>query len=467
MGQDQATKTELAQGDRIVVTLVSQDVQLQIARESLEQTLKSYTQCLDAAADRSGAVGLKALLERELEQLATTLDKLEQRVVRLAVFGLVSRGKSAVLNALVGGDRLETGPLNGVTRRVNVLRWSPDPTNAVTIELYDTPGLDEVAGAERAAMAATVAAQSDLILFVVAGAITQVEYAALCELRSAQKPLILVFNKIDLYPDQTRSQIYQNLCALSQQSVADSALQQLLTEDEIVLIAADPAPEQVRVERPGAAPEYLWEKPPTLIEPLQQKILELLQREGRSLLALNALMQSRRAEATMAAAIIDDRDLEAEALIWKFVRYKAIGVGLSPFGFIDLVGGAIADLTLIRELSQLYGLPMTRYEAGALLKTLLISSGSLLGAEGLGWILGVGRGVSAIVDGGAIAAFTGMGVLQAGASGYGAYLVGRAAQVYLVQGCSWGDRGPNTVIQSILSQVQPDMILDRIKAELL
>jgi len=61
-------------------------------------------------------------------------------------------------------------------------------------------------------MARDVVRQADLILFVVvAGDITRRVALCVCELRQAQKPLILVFNKIDLYPDQDRQSIYKNL----------------------------------------------------------------------------------------------------------------------------------------------------------------------------------------------------------------------------------------------------------------
>jgi GTPase SAR1 family protein len=39
-------------------------------------------------------------------------------------------------------------------------------------------------------------------MFVVAGDITRTEYQALSELQAGCKPLILVFNKTDLYPNQ-------------------------------------------------------------------------------------------------------------------------------------------------------------------------------------------------------------------------------------------------------------------------
>jgi uncharacterized protein len=444
--------------------LTPQATQLQNARASLTQTIENYQHYL-----KVNALGdeLRDLIKTEIAQLTTTREKLDSFTMRIAVFGLVSRGKSAVLNALVGDRLLEVGPLNGVTQAVTVLKWQPSDGNSINIEFLDTPGLDEVDGQTRAVMAQEVAAQSDLILFIIAGEMTRLEYESLCNLRSAQKPLILVFNKIDLYPDATRDGIYQNLVGLGERSLVSSQLQQLLTEEEIALIAADPAPTQIRMEYPDGRVEYEWEKPEANVSDLNHKLLNILHREGRSLLALNALTQSRSAELKMAEAVINNRQTDAEALIWKFVRYKAIGIGLNPFGFVDFFGGVMTDLVMIRELSKLYSLPMTRFEAGNLLKTILLSSGGLLLSELFGGIvLGFGKGWATLTEGTGVAAF-GVGAVQAGVAAFGSYTVGRAAQVYLEQGCTWGEKGSNTVIREILGEVDRNTIIYRIREELM
>jgi uncharacterized protein len=63
-------------------------------------------------------------------------------------------------------------------------------------------------------------------------------------------------------------------------------------------------------------------------------------------------------------------------------------------------------------------------------------------------------------------AYAGTAIVQGGIAGYGAYAVGRAVQVYLEQGCSWGSQGPNTVIQDILNQLEPNTIVYRLRQEL-
>jgi GTPase Era involved in 16S rRNA processing len=112
------------------------------------------------------------------------------------------------------------------------------------IELIDTPGIDEVNGEAREALARQVAKQADLILFLIAGDMTKVEYQALSELRDASKPILLVFNKIDQYPDADRLAIYHK--------IRDERVRELLSPDEIVMAAASPLQAKA-VRRPMVA----------------------------------------------------------------------------------------------------------------------------------------------------------------------------------------------------------------------
>ncbi|MBD2135268.1 DUF697 domain-containing protein [Sphaerospermopsis sp. FACHB-1094] len=441
-----------------------QETHLNRARASLRQAISWYGY-LRKSGQLSSKQELAGLVKPEIEVLTTTLSKLDSNVVRIAAFGLVSRGKSAVLNSLLGEKILQTGPLNGVTQWPRSLRWKPG--GKVIVELIDTPGLDEIEGETRAQMARDVAQQADLILFVVSGDITRTEYQALLQLRQAQKPLILVFNKIDLYPDTDRKSIYQNLQVLG---AGDPQATPLLP-DEIVMVAAEPAPMEVRVEYPDGSVSYEWETPPPQVDELKQTILHILNREGRSLLALNALIQAREAEEIIAQKTVDFRQQEAEDIIWKFATYKALAIGLNPIAFLDIIGGVITDLALIRSLARLYSLPMTSYEATNLLKTILLSSGGLLlGEIGSSFILGLGKSSAVIASGDNplnITTFAGSAIAQGGIAGYGAYAVGKAAQVYLEKGCTWGQLGANTVIQEILTQVDKNTILYRLREELI
>ncbi|MBR8830821.1 MAG: GTPase Era [Chroococcopsis gigantea SAG 12.99] len=437
------------------------------ARASLQQALSWYSS-VRRHWNYPPNPSLQAAVKTDLQNLKGALDKLEGTVIRIATFGLVSRGKSAVINALLGEKLLQTGPLNGVTQWPRSVRWTP-PGGKVQVELIDTPGLDEIDGEARANMAREVARQVDLILFVVAGDITRTEYGALCELRKTQKPLILVFNKIDLYPETDRSEIFRQLQILGTGSRAKT-LDDVLTLDEIVMVAAEPQPVPVRVEKGGVI-TLEWETPPPQIDELKDKLLMILNREGRSLLAINSLMQAQSAELNIARKTLSHRQEEAENLIWNYAKYKSIAVAANPIAILDLIGGTVTDLAMIRNLARLYGLPITSYEAGKLWRTLLISTGGLLAGEIASTVI-IGLGKSALAFGsmfespGALTLYGSTALLQGSIAGYGTYIIGKAAQVYLEQGCSWGSIGPSTVIKQILSGVQPNTILYRLQQQM-
>ena len=446
-----------------------QDNHYNQARASLQQAVSWYSS-FRRHWNYPPNVDLQSAVRKDLQALKGALDKLEERVIRIAAFGLVSRGKSSVVNALVGQKILKTGPINGVTQWPRAIHWDA-PSGKVQVEFIDTPGLDEISGESRATMARDVARQADLILFVVSGDITRTEYEALCELRQSHKPLLLVFNKIDLYPEKDRFEIYQQLQKLGVGNRHGGNLETLSTE-EIVMVAAEPQAIPVRTEWGDGKITEEWESPPPQVDELREKILTILNREGRSLLALNALFQAREAEVSIAKKTLEIRAEEAESIIWTYAKYKALAVAVNPIGVLDVLGGLIADLTLIRSLARLYGLPITSFEAGKLWQTILISSGGLFLGELLTTlVLGLGKSAAAISGMfESPAAFTLYGttaLAQGSMAGYGSYAIGKAAQVYLEQGCSWGSTGPSTVIAEILSQIDSETIIYRLKQELL
>jgi len=439
------------------------------ARASIQQAISWY-----GNARRHGKYtpdeGLQSTVRSDLKSLKQALDKLDQKLLRISTFGLVSCGKSSVINALVGKKVLKTGPLNGVTQFPQSISWQPTP-NSVEVELIDTPGLDEIAGQDRERMAQEIARKSDLILFVIAGDITRTEYLVLCELRRSQKPLIIIFNKVDLYPDKDRQSIYNQLQLLNAGD-SDVDLGTIISTDEIVMVAAKPQPVIVRAETDdGTITEFL-EEPQPQIDELQQTILRIAEREGRSLLALNSLVQARDCEKRIASRTVLMRKESAQDIIWKYARYKALVVALNPFPLVDVLGGLVTDLFLIRSLGKLYGLPITTYEAQTLLRKIVASSGGLLlGEICSNIILGAGKGGSAILGAvdstGAFATYTSVATVQAAIAGYGAYVIGQVAQSYLEKGCTWGSLGASTVIAEILSQAEPKTIIYRLKQELL
>ncbi|MGF1460210.1 MAG: DUF697 domain-containing protein [Leptolyngbyaceae cyanobacterium] len=444
-------------------------------RQALKESIQRYVPTLQHSTATDDRANQATAMQEGVSALATLEARLAKPVLRVAVFGLVSRGKSAVINALIGEAILPTGPLHGVTRWPRSVQWRP-PIEAVhdadelpQIELIDTPGLDEVDGEARGAMAQEVAHQADLILFVVAGDITQTEYDALTALQTAQKPLLLVFNKIDLFPDTDREAIYRDLTDLWR-STGYAQPNAALAVDEVVMVAAAPAPMQVRVEWPDGRVTYEWEQQLPQMDDLKRALLTIARQDGPTLIALNALREANSLETDIARRAIALHHEEAEALIWRFAKYKALAVALNPIVLLDLAGGFLTDLVMIRALAKLYGLPITQHEARKLWQAIAKSCGTLLVSEmGTGLLMGTGKGAAAIwslFDGAGLTALLSVMAAQAGAAGYGTYAVGKAAQVYLEQGCTWGPNGVKAVMQDILNDIDADSTMARLRQEL-
>jgi GTPase len=447
------------------------DIQAELNLRRAKDALRDIVENLDLTAqERTG-------LEPEIGGLETMLDKLERACVQIAVFGMVGRGKSSVLNALLGENVFETGPTHGVTRTTTIGQWDvgdgvdddlPNPRLSPVIyrlsqvELIDTPGIDEVDGETRELLARRVAQQADLILFVVAGDITKVEYAALSQLREAGKPMLLVFNKIDQYPDADRLAIYHK--------IRDERVRELLSPDEIVMAAASPLTAQA-VRRPDGSMGVKMTRSLPQVEDLKLKILEILDREGKSLVALNTMLCAGDINEQLVQRKMEIRDDAANRIIWNGVMTKTVAIALNPITVIDILSGAVIDVVMILTLSKVYGIPMTEAGAVELLQKIAISMGGITAGEllanfGLSSLKGL-LGLATPATGGlALGPYVSVAVTQAAIAGVSCYGIGQVTKAYLANGASWGDDGPKAVVSKILASLDEDSILNRIKDEL-
>ena len=408
-------------------------------------------------------------IQTQIEQLWELQAKLESRILSVAAFGLVNCGKSALINALLDQALLKVGPLNGVTRAPQSVLWEPQPTEDpaspwsldLKVTLVDTPGLNDVAGEARAQLSWSVAQGADLILFVIAGDLLQVEYQALLALRTLQKPILLVFNKIDLYPEMDQQAIYTQ--------ITSPRLRQLVSPEEIVLVAAAPKPEKVRIHWPDGQISYNWERPQPVIEPLQTQLIQILRTEGEDLLTLNVLTATSQIQEHLVHHQIQHQQQQAQATLWRWSAVKAIAIGLCPIPGLDLLLCGGLDLGLIWRLARLYHLPLLPEDLEQFWRPVGLGLG-ILGITEVGAILIWGGptpfspGLQDWIGGMPSSGVTGYlteGVLQAAAALISTRWIQRSAQQVLEQS---SDR-PKGVVRQILDQLPPGSILSRLRQE--
>ena len=118
---------------------------------------------------------------------------------RLAIVGPVNSGKSTLFNLIKG-------------RKVSAVKAVPGTTKGLVTEnvgpftLVDTPGVGEVGGVDRAAIARSAAEKADAVVLVLdsSAGLRQSDYDLYEALRTAPAPLIVALNKIDLIKQDLR-----------------------------------------------------------------------------------------------------------------------------------------------------------------------------------------------------------------------------------------------------------------------
>ena len=413
---------------------------LGLARESLRELVN----------DSRLPEGVRESLTHDYEAVQAMLDKIEHGHLHLSVFGRVSTGKSSLLNALIGEERFSVSPVHGETRYSSMQAWAEEEAGGVY--LIDTPGLDEAGGEDREAMAKEVAGRSDLVIFVLDGDITETELDALRAVLSQGRPVIVVLNKSDLYTRDERAALLASI---------RSKTSTLLDPEHVIVAAAQPRP-QVVVEVDASGEEVTKERPrdPDVAE-LRLKLWEILEAEGKTLAALNASLFAADLSDQVGRRILAARRELGDKLVRTYCIGKGIAVAFNPVPVADLFAAAFIDVGMVVHLSKVYDLPLSKQEAGSIVKVIVAESAALMGTV---WALHL---VSSALKVGTLGLST---ILTAGAQGaiayYSTYLVGQAAGEYLAEGKSWGAGGPKKVVKEILDSLDRDTVLRDAKREI-
>lgn len=413
---------------------------LELARESLRELVH----------DSRLPEGVRESLAHDYESVQRMLDKLEHGHVHLAVFGRVSTGKSSLLNALIGERQFSVSALHGETRHSTMQPWREVETGGVY--LIDTPGLDEAGGEERELMAREVTGRADLVMFVVDGDITDTELKSLKTLLALGRPVLLVLNKSDLYTAAERDEL---LASLRRRTAG------LLDPEYVMAVAAEPRPQSV-VSVDADGNEVVTERPREPdVEALRVKLWDILDQEGKTLAALNASLFAADLSDQVGRRILAARREIGEKLLRTYCIAKGVAVAFNPVPVADLFAAAFIDVGMVVHLSKVYGLPLSRREAGSLVGVIAAESAAIMATV---WAIHVGS--SALKLGTAGLSTLATAAAQGAVAYYSTLVVGRVAAEYLAKGKSWGDAGPKHVVQRILDSLDRDSVLRDAKREI-
>ncbi|MHB0955105.1 MAG: YcjF family protein [Pirellulaceae bacterium] len=316
-------------------------------RDKNPSELSAEAKCLEidenlaSISDYQGASD-SAELRRELAPLVRQLEqKREEQSLEIVAFGTVSSGKSSLLNALAGRDVFVTDARGGTTLRRNEIPWP----GIDRVLLVDTPGLGEVHGAEHAEVSADAAENADLVLLVVDGPLRDSEFQLLRRLSEMEKRLVLCLNKEDWYAVEEKERLLSQLT---------HQVKGLIDARDVVAVHSLPAQRRrVRLLSTGEEVEELVDVPPD-ISMLAQRMMDVVQRDGRDLLLANLLLRSRGLVETARARVEAALDKRAWELVDSYMWGAGGAAAISPLPILDLAAGGAVTVKMVVELAKVY-----------------------------------------------------------------------------------------------------------------
>ncbi|BAY79496.1 tRNA modification GTPase TrmE (plasmid) [Nostoc linckia NIES-25] len=174
----------------------------------------------------------------EISRLLATKDKGEllRTGLKVAIVGRPNVGKSSLLNAWSRSDRAIVTDLPGTTRDVVE---SQLVVGGIPVQVLDTAGIRETTdqvekiGVERSRRAANAA---DLVLLTIDASAGWTQGDEEIYERVQHRPLILVFNKIDLVEESQRQNLQSQITNLKSQIFTSAAQNQGIEDLETVIL---------------------------------------------------------------------------------------------------------------------------------------------------------------------------------------------------------------------------------------
>jgi uncharacterized protein (DUF697 family) len=291
--------------------------------------------------------------------------------------------------------------------------------------LTDTPGLLEAsaAGAAREAQVRQLATEADLLLFMIDNDLQHSEYVLVRSLLAMGKRLIIVFNKVDRYPDEELAVLLARVRARFQPE---------LSPEDVVDVAANPQPLRLTTGELAQMEPDLW--------PLEKRLTEVLRAEGADLLADSILLRSQRLGEEARILLQTQRRDAANAVIDRYQWINAAVVAATPLPGIDFIATAAINAQMVLELGQVYQFELSLEEGKELAYAVARTLTGLGIVKGAMSLLAIGMQTTlptAIASRG----------IQGVSAAYLTRIAGKSFMTYFEQNQDWGDGGIGEVVQ--------------------
>lgn len=256
-------------------------------------------------------------LETLREQVAQLLLELDRQEIKLAVTGGKSVGKSTLIQVLSN--------------------WQE---NQPRVKFQETASLFTEVGDKSDADVLAEVAKSDFVLFLTNGDLTDSEFQSLQQIKAANQPTILVFNKQDQYLVDERASI---LLSLKQR-----------IQENVVATAASPIPIKVRKHEVNGSVQEWLEQPAPDIQQLTQQLGEVLAQQGQRLVWVTTMRKARLLKAEAKNWLNGTRRDRATPVIEQYQWIAAAAAFANPVPALDILATAAINAQMVMDLGNIY-----------------------------------------------------------------------------------------------------------------
>ncbi|MEH2457354.1 YcjF family protein [Nostoc sp.] len=256
-------------------------------------------------------------LETLREQVAQLLLELDRQKIKVAVTGGKSVGKSTL---------------------IQVLKQNVETRDFVSLE--ETARLFREASHNSDAAVLAEVAKSDFVLFLTNGDLTDSEFQTLQQLKAANQPTMLVFNKQDQYLADESASI---LLSLKQRM-----------QGNVVATAASPIAIKVRKHEADGSVQEWMEQPAPDIQQLTQQLDEVLVQQGQRLVWVTTMRKAGLLKAEAKNWLNGTRRDRAAPIIEQYQWIAAAAAFANPVPALDILATAAINAQMVMDLGNIY-----------------------------------------------------------------------------------------------------------------
>jgi len=316
--------------------------------------------------------------------------------IYIAVFGEVNMGKSSIICSIAPEANADVSHIAGTTTKITHYIWQSSAGDQLV--LSDVPGTEQVDSSHLSSIARDEALRAHIVIYVCDGDLNRTQYQELIALVELQKPIILAFNKSDVYDIDELNAIKSKLVL------------QLPAKNNIELVTVSCEREEpiVRILANGHE-EITSRSIPANVSQLTQTIQRIIDNNESTLDQLRDTIVFNLAASYLDRAEAAQQEKQANEIVTQYTKRAVIGALAAVSPGTDIVIQAYLGTSMVKAICEVYRIPVRDFDIDTFLK--------LVQAQ-------VGKSVPTVlaIAGNGLKAFPGVGTVAGGlvhATAYG------------------------------------------------